>query len=53
MVSPRIRTLSGRQLAYSPSTSKEGITGEIVFIPEVENKEDFTRWVDTLKGMVV
>ena len=35
MTSPRIRTLSGRQLAYSPSTSEDGITGEIVFIPEV------------------
>jgi|TARA_B100001758_G_scaffold58441_1_gene48465 carboxypeptidase Q len=53
MVSPRIRTLSGRQLAYSPSTSKEGITGEIVFIPEVENKEDFTSWLETIKGKFV
>ena len=53
MTSPRIRTLSGRQLAYSPSTSEEGITGEIVFIPEVENKQEFADWLETIKGKFV
>jgi hypothetical protein len=53
MTSPRMRTLSGRQLAYSPSTSEDGITGEIVFIPEVENKQEFTDWLETIKGKFV
>ncbi len=53
MTSPRIRTLSGMQLAYSPSTSEDGIEGEIVFIPEVENKEEFADWLKTIKGKFV
>ena len=41
------------QLAYSPSTSEDGIEGEIVFIPEVENKEEFADWLKTIKGKLI
>ena len=41
MVSPRIRTLSGTQLAYSPSTTQRGVTAGLAVIPEVKNKEEF------------
>ena len=35
MIQPRLRTLTGRQLAYNPSTSKKGITAKVDAIPEV------------------
>ena len=53
LVSPRIRTLSGMQLAYSPSTSQEGITAGLAVIPEVNNKEEFNDWLKTIKGKFV
>ncbi len=53
MIEPRLRTLVGRQLAWSPSTKKNGIIGEVVVVPEVENKDDFERWLETVKGKFV
>ena len=41
MLEPRLRTLNGRQLAWSPSTSKKGITAEVTKVPQIDNKEDF------------
>src|SRR5690606_18083168 len=35
MVYPRVRTLEGMQLAWSPSTGKNGVTAELVILPEV------------------
>ena len=37
MLKPRVRTLNGRQLAWSPSTSKRGITAEVTKVPEIDN----------------
>src|SRR5690606_33949627 len=34
LVSPRLKSLEGTQLAWSPSTSKKGVTAEVVLIPE-------------------
>ena len=53
MISPRVRTLSGIQLGYSPSTSLKGITGELDVIPEVKNKDEFNAWLKTVKGKFI
>lgn len=53
MISPRVRTLSGIQLGYSPSTSLKGITGELDVIPEVKNKDEFNAWLKTIKGKFI
>ena len=53
MLEPRLRTLNGRQLAWSPSTSKKGITAEVTKVPEINNKEDFEQWLKTIKGKFV
>ena len=53
MLSPRVRTLTGRQLAWSPSTSKRGITAEVTKVPEIDNKEDFDSWLKTVKGKFI
>ena len=34
MLKPRVRTLNGRQLAWSPSTSKRGVTAEVTKVPK-------------------
>ena len=53
MLKPRIRTLAGRQLAWSPSTSKRGVTAELTKIPQINNKEDFEQWLKTVKGKFI
>ncbi|MAT79134.1 MAG: peptidase M28, partial [Flavobacteriales bacterium] len=53
MLEPRLRTLNGRQLAWSPSTSKKGITAEVTKVPEINSKEDFEQWLKTIKGKFV
>ena len=53
MLEPRVRTLAGRQLAWSPSTSKRGVTAEVVKVPEIQDKAEFDQWLKTIKGKFV
>ena len=53
MLKPRVRTLAGRQLAWSPSTSKRGVTAELTKVPQINNKEDFEQWLKTVKGKFI
>ena len=53
MVSPRIQTLDGTQLAWSPSTNSKGVTAEVVVIPMVNNRVDFQNWLSNVKGKFV
>src|SRR5690606_7202304 len=53
MLEPRVQTLSGMQLAWSPSTKSKGVTAEVVTIPTVKDAEEFKRWMKTIKGKFV
>lgn len=53
LVSPRVVSLSGMQLAWSPSTSKKGITANLVIIPEVLDSIAFQKWLPNVKGKIV
>ena len=53
LIHPRIQSLRGTQLAWSPSTSKKGVTGEVVVIPEIKDSIGFSRWLNTVKGKIV
>ena len=53
MTSPRLRTLAGMQLAWSPSTSKRGIKGGVALMPMVQNKVEFDNWLKTIKGKFI
>src|SRR5690606_39211580 len=54
MVSPRIRTLSGRILAWSPGTKKNGITAEVIALPEnIADSIAFQKWLPNVKGKFV
>jgi len=53
MISPRIQTLKGTQLAWNPSTSKEGVTAEVVILPMVKDSIAFAQWLPTVKGKLV
>ncbi|HET7361495.1 MAG TPA: M20/M25/M40 family metallo-hydrolase [Salinimicrobium sp.] len=53
MVSPRLRTLAGRMLAWSPGTGKKGVTAEVIVLPEVEDSIAFQEWLPNVKGKFV
>ena len=53
MVSPRIQSLDGRQLAWSPSTGKKPITAEVIIIPEAKDSIDFLDKIKSVKGKFV
>jgi len=53
LVSPRVVTLQGMQLAWSPSTPKKGTTAELIIIPNVPDSIGFTNWLPSVKGKFV
>ncbi|NVK53545.1 MAG: M20/M25/M40 family metallo-hydrolase [Flavobacteriaceae bacterium] len=53
MVYPRVQSLRGTQLAWSASTKKRGVEGEVVHIPTFNSKADFESWLKTIKGKFV
>ncbi|MGG5488205.1 M20/M25/M40 family metallo-hydrolase [Gaetbulibacter sp. PBL-D1] len=53
MVSPRVQSLEGMQLAWSPSTPQEGITAEVIAIPRIKDSLDFVKWLPNVKGKFV
>ncbi len=54
MISPRVRTLVGRQLAWSPSTGEKAVTAEVIVLPEeLGDSLDFQEWLPSVKGKFV
>ncbi len=53
MVSPRVQTLAGTQLAWNPSTGPKGVTAEVVILPTVKDSMDFQNWLKSVKGKFV
>lgn len=54
MVHPRVKSLSGMQLAWSAPTPKKGITAEAITLPEtIQDSISFARWLSGVKGKFV
>lgn len=53
MISPRVRSLEGTQLAWSPSTKGRNVVGELVIIPDVADSMAFQQWLPNVKGKFV
>ncbi len=53
MVSPWVKTLSGMQLAWSPSTNGKTVSAETILIPEVTDAAAFEKWLPNVKGKFV
>ncbi len=53
LVSPRVRSLEGTQLAWSPSTSGKGINAEAVVLPKLADSMAFAKWLPNVKGKLV
>jgi len=53
MVYPRVRTLEGTQLAWSPGTGKNTVTAELVILPDLTDSVAFKQWLPNVKGKFV
>lgn len=53
MLSPRVQSLQGTQLAWNPSTSKKGVTAEVMILPMVKDSVEFASWLPNVKGKIV
>lgn len=53
MVYPRVQSLRGTQLAWSPATPKKGVTAELVVLPMVKDSMEFVKWLPNVKGKLV
>lgn len=50
LLEPRVVSLQGRQLAWSPATPAKGITAGLVTLPEVADSLAFARWLPQVRG---
>ena len=54
MVSPRVQSLDGMQLAWNPSTGSTGVTAEAITLPSnIADAEAFEAWLPNVKGKFV
>lgn len=53
MISPRVKTLEGMQLAWSPGTGGKTITGETIILADVADASAFQQWLPQVKGKFV
>jgi carboxypeptidase Q len=53
MVHPRVKSLEGMQLAWSPGTAGKTVTAETIIIPEVADSNAFKQWLPNVKGKFV
>lgn len=53
MVYPRIKSLEGTQLAWSPSTSGKNVTAETIILGEASDPSAFQKWLPAVKGKFV
>lgn len=53
MVHPRVKSLEGMQLAWSPSTKGQSVVAETVIIPDLADSVAFKKWLPSVKGKFV
>ena len=53
LVSPRVRSLEGTMLSWSPGTGGKPIRAEVVVLPKFQDSTEFVRWLPMAKGKIV
>jgi carboxypeptidase Q len=53
LVSPRVRSLEGTMLAYSPGTGGKNVTATTVILPRFNDSTEFVQWLPTARGKLV
>ena len=53
LLTPRVRTLEGMMLAWSPGTGGRPVTGEVVVLPDLADSAAFAAWLPSARGRFV
>lgn len=53
LLQPRVRSLEGTMLAWSPPSKKGGTTAGVIGLPDVEDSMAFQKWLPSVKGKFV
>lgn len=53
LVEPRVRTLEGTMLGFSPGTRKKDLTATTIILPRFPDSTAFVRWLPQAKGKLV
>jgi carboxypeptidase Q len=53
LVQPRVRSLEGTMVGYSPGTGGKDVTADVVVLPRFRDSVEFVRWLPQAKGKLV
>ena len=53
LIRPRIRSLEGTMLAWSPGTGGRPVEAEVIAVPAFESAAEFEAWLPSVRGKVV
>ncbi|CAN5286480.1 hypothetical protein BH09GEM1_BH09GEM1_02500 [soil metagenome] len=53
LVEPRVRTLAGTMLAWSPGTNGKAVKAEAILLPKFRDSTEFVKWLPKAKGKIV
>ncbi|MEO6876951.1 MAG: M20/M25/M40 family metallo-hydrolase [Gemmatimonadaceae bacterium] len=53
LVSPRVRTLEGTMVGYSPGTGGKDVTSDVVVLPRFKDSTEFVKWLPQARGKLV
>ncbi len=53
MLQPRVRTLEGTMLAFSPGTRRGGVSARLIVLPDLADSAAFQNWLPSVKGKFV
>jgi carboxypeptidase Q len=53
MISPRVKSLEGTQLAWSPGMGKKTVTAQTIIVPDLTDSIAFQKWLPNVKGKLV
>ena len=53
LVQPRVRSLAGTMLAWSPGTNGRPVTAEAIVLPKFRDSMEFVQWLPSARGKIV
>jgi hypothetical protein len=53
LTQPRVRSLEGTMLGWSPGTNGRAVTAEAIILPKFTDSTEFVRWLPQARGKVV
>jgi carboxypeptidase Q len=53
LITPRVRSLEGTMLGYSPGTGKKDLTATTIILPRFADSTEFVKWLPNAKGKFV